>query len=124
MKIVIRTLVILAAGLLVAGALFAFGQSSFASRMREAGPRTGRFEGGAPPQRDAAALPEGGFAGRHGGEHGGEHGGGHGPSLSGLVQVVESLAKIGALVALVAIVTRLFQGRKRPAPATSETTRL
>lgn len=135
MKIIARTLIILAAGLLVTGALFAFAQSGLASQMRAAGPRSEHVERGEGqaaglPGRPEGGLagharPEGGFAGR------GERGDHHGPSLLGFVTLVESLAKIGALVALVAIGARLLalrrrdrSGRDGPAPTTRPTTRL
>lgn len=125
MKLIVRTLIILAAGAAVAGALLAFGSSSFATQMRAAGPGAGHFERGAVPPGDSAGRPEGDFAGRGGDDH-------HDPSLAGLVTVVETLAKIGALVALVALGARLLGRRRRDepgqgqpaAPTTGPTTRL
>lgn len=125
MKIAARTLIILAAGLLVAGALLAFGRSSLGSQLREAGPGAGHIEGERMPPAGFEGRPDGALEGGGRGDH-------HGPSLLGLVAMVETLAKIGALVALVAIGARLLgsrrrdePGEKRPAaPSTGPTTRL
>lgn len=125
MKILTRTLIILAAGALVTGALLAFGQSSLATQMRAAGPGGGHFagrerppfgfEGQAPPQGSFEGRPEGHFEGRPEGHFEGR--GGHNtPSLFGLTEVVKNLVKIGIIVTVFAIGARLLNlGRKRRA---------
>jgi hypothetical protein len=118
MKLLLRTLIILAAGVLVTGALLAFGRSGMATQMREAGPRGGRFEGrGGPPpgfegQGGFAGQPEGGFEGREG------HGGRGGPSLRGLPEAIGNLVKIGIVVTLVVLATRLLRAGRKDPPTT------
>ncbi|NJN19858.1 MAG: hypothetical protein HC822_28285 [Oscillochloris sp.] len=104
MKIVLRTLIILAAALVVVGGLSVFAQTSFGRNMAVAG--SDRHEGGRPE----------GFAGREGfftsdradGFAGHEHSE-HGPSLFGLVEVAKNLAIVAVSVILIALGTRLLR---------------
>lgn len=111
MKIVLRTLAILAAALLVVAGLTAFGQSSYGQALVSAGP--GGMERQAPPAlADQASdgfttsLPS---AERRGGE-------GHGPSLFGLVEVGKNLAIIAVSVTLIALGARLLRFGRRDEP--------
>ena len=112
MKIVLRTLAILAAALLVVAGLTAFGQSSFGQALVTTGP--GGMEREAPPaladqasDGSATSLPS---AERRGG------GEGHGPSLFGLVEVGKNLAIIAVSVTLIALGARLLRSGRRDEP--------
>lgn len=112
MTTVLRTLIILAAALAVAGGLYAFARSPLAQPLLGAGrggPAAG-FEGAREgfPGRERPAGHEG-----HEG-HGGH--GGHGPSLLGLVEVGKNLAIVAVSVALVALGARLLQLGRRDRP--------
>jgi hypothetical protein len=123
MKLISRTLIILAAALLVAGALFAFGQSSLAAQLRAADHAAGEGFAGRPGRGERGAgfaddeHPEGaaGLVGRPEGR-GGDHD--HGPSLLGLADLGRSLLKIAVIVALFAV-AGLLLGRRRPRSALS-----
>lgn len=131
MKLTLRIVALLAAALVVTGALLAFGRSSFGEAMRAQGPRGhehGHFEGAAGRPEGFEGRPEGrpeGFEGRGRGED-------HGPSLFGLSEVFGNLVKIGVIVAVLAIGARLLslvrdRSRRDPPPAppsTGETSRL
>ncbi len=119
MKIVFRTLAILAAALVVVAGVYAFGASSFAQGLRASGPGRGGFarDGGPPPAFAAPGQPDGppvGFGHReHGGAAGrGEHEG-HGPSLSGLSEIGKNLAIVAGIITLIALGARLFRLDRR-----------
>jgi hypothetical protein len=119
MKILLRTLIILAAALVVVGGLYAFAQSPAGQAMRAAGP--GGHEGGPPAgfeSRRFEGAPGAGFPGgeRPGGFDGHEGRGGHGPSLLGLVEVGKNLAIVAVSVILVALGARLLQLGRRDRP--------
>ncbi|MBK9712687.1 MAG: hypothetical protein IPO81_15455 [Kouleothrix sp.] len=100
MKIVARTLAILAAALLVVGATYVYASSSSAAGFEERG-------GFGRPQIGEQGPP-GGF------DHGGfdrERGGG--PSLFGIGEVIKNFVIIGVIVAVVSLATRLLP--RRPA---------
>lgn len=129
MKLVTRTLLILAAGLLVAATLFGLSQSSTISQVIEANAHEGHGERGALPEQTVEGSHEegeGNFASRPGrgmrGRLEGESGerGGHGnwePSLAGLTNVGVTLVKIGAIIAVFTLVTWLWKMRQRKQPA-------
>jgi hypothetical protein len=98
MKLLMRTLIILAVALSVAGATYAMaGQGANAS----AG---GRF-----PARAEVGRPGGEF---RDGDFGGEPRGSRGGGLFGAVEVLRDLVIIGVIVAVVAPVKRLLNRRK------------
>ena len=111
MRILARTLAILAAALVVAGGAFALGQSSYAQAQFQAGPaRSAGVEGSSATAASAAAgapttANNGAAFGRH------EHEGGRSPSLFGAVEVFKNLAIIGIIVAIVSLVKRIGGGR-------------
>ena len=102
MRIIRRTLAILAAALVVIGITFGFAQSSNAQSLSR--PR---------PARSAAAQgrPAGEFSGAPG--RGFEHEGNRSPSLFGAIEIVKDLAVVGIIVALVTLMTRARR-RRRP----------
>lgn len=128
MKLLARTLLILVAALLIAGALLAFGQSAFADQLRANAPRgsehsegfaghdesegfvgrPGRGERGERGQLPADAASAEGFTERTTGH--GEH---YEPSLLGLAKLGGSLLKIAVIVALFAVGTALLGRRPR-----------
>ena len=116
MKIVGRTLIILAAALAVSGLTYAFAQSSYAQSL------IGSVGRGGPPgefrRQPGADLPAGaelpafepgaggvGFEGGRGGDR-------HGASLAGAAQLVRPFLIIAALVAAGALVSTAL--RRRP----------
>lgn len=127
MKLVLRTAVLLAAALVVTGALLAFGRTTMAERLLANRP------GHAHVERDG---PPGGFEGRPEGRPEGFGGQGrgdrHGASLFGLGELFKNLVLIGIVVAVVTLGARLIglartrARRDPPAPpaATGETSRL
>ena len=113
MKLIGRTLIILAAALVVAGATFAYGQSGYA------GGRESFAERGVQAQQAGQPAPgadRGDF--RRGGPGGREHD--RGPSLFGIGEIVKDLLIIGVIVAAVALATRGLRGRRDRAPAMQE----
>ncbi len=106
MKLFTRIAVLLAAALVVVGAMLAFGRSGFADTMRSQGhgEARGSFERGGVSEGGLAERPEGGFAGRPEGGRGDRHG----PSLFGLAEVAKQLVKIGIIIALVVLGARLL----------------
>jgi hypothetical protein len=131
MKIITRTLIIIAAGLLVTGGLLAFGQSSLGTQMREAGPRGGHFEGRERPPFgfggqaegqpqgtfQGEGRPEGSFGGRGEGHFEGRGEGRNTPSLGGLPEIIKNLVKIGLIVTLFVLGARLLGGGRKDRPA-------
>ncbi|MBP1465215.1 hypothetical protein EYB53_005800 [Candidatus Chloroploca sp. M-50] len=129
MKLITRILLILAAGLLVAATLFGLSQSPTMSQLIEAKAHEDHGERGALPEQTVegsheegegnfASRPGRGMRGRPEGESG--EGGGHGnwePSLAGFTNVGVTLLKIGAIIAIFALVTRLWKMRQRKQPA-------
>jgi hypothetical protein len=107
MKRFFRTLVILAAALVVVGGLYAFRQSSLGQSLVSAGSGAGVERGGPP-----SGFSEGAPAGLEGG--GGHEG--HGPSLMGLVTVGKNLAIIAVSVTLIALGARMLQPGQRGRP--------
>lgn len=114
MKLIGRTLVILAAALVVVGATFGVSRSSLASGMRSfpaEGPRAGqqlvnREQGQASGVQSAAPRFErGGFEGREGRPGG--------SAIFGILGVLKNVMVIGAIVAGVSLVSRLMQ-RSQP----------
>lgn len=126
MKLLSRTLIILLAALLVAGALLVFGQSSLATQLRAADPRAAdhgegfvgrpghgeRGAGFAAGERPEGAADGAGFVARPEG-----HGGDHGPSLLGLADLGRNLLKIAVIVTIFAAGAFLL-GRRHPRAAT------
>lgn len=117
MKIVARTLAILAAALLVVGATYVYASSGSAAGFEERGgfgrPQIG--EQGRPGGFDGAGFPERGGHGRDGG-----------PSLFGIGEVIKNFAIIGVIVAIVSLATRLLPrrpagsgSRRPPGPTTA-----
>jgi hypothetical protein len=115
MKILFRTLAILAAALLVVAGLYAFAQSPAGTALRSTGERHGGAPGAGFEARSfegasgAAGRPEG-FESREG------HGHGHGPSLFGLVEVAKNFAIVAVSVALIALGARAVQLGRRDRP--------
>jgi hypothetical protein len=114
MKLLARIAVLLAAALVVVGAMLAFGRSGFAEPLRSQGHGQERagFERRDMPEGGFAGRPEGGFAGRPEGGFAGRPEGGrgdrHGPSLFGLAEVAKQLVKIAIIIALVVLGARLL----------------
>jgi hypothetical protein len=108
MRIIGRTLAIIAAALVVAGITFGVAQSSGAqslgpNRQMPGAATAGQSAGGT---INASRPRPNGF----------EHEGNRTPSLFGAVEIVKDVAIIGVIVALVAQATRMIRGR-RPAGA-------
>ncbi len=105
MKIIGRTLIILAAALVVAGALFAFRQTEYARMPGESRPGRMRIEAG---EARPDGFAPGGF--EHRNRAGGDE---HQASLAGLVEVGKNLAIIAAIVALVVMLERVTRGLRQ-----------
>ncbi len=113
MRILARTLVILAAALIVAGGVFALGSSSYAQTQLPARPaRTAGVEGSSATTAGATTTSNNGapFVER-------EHEGSRSPSLLGAVEVFQNLAIIGIIVAIVSFVKRRWRRRPNTPPA-------
>ncbi|HZB95076.1 MAG TPA: hypothetical protein VE268_03865 [Herpetosiphonaceae bacterium] len=117
MKIIARTLAILSAALLVCGATFVLGDSSFAQTASPSGPGRDVLNGQPAPQfgpggfdNQGSGAP-GGFdgAGRRG------HDGGRGPSSFGVMEALQNLAIVAAIVAVVAPLLHLARRRRKSA---------
>jgi hypothetical protein len=98
MKLLLRTLIILAVALIVAGATYAI-----------AGQGSGASTGGRFPAQGEFGRPGGEL---RGGDFGGEPRGGRGGGLFGAVEVLRDLAIIGVIVLVVAPAKRLLTRRK------------
>lgn len=134
MKTLLRTLAILAAALVVVGALFAFSQSGSAQALRSEGRGHGHFDRERSEQSMPGestmpfSRPERGQARGEFGERGGHES--HGPSLFGFAEVIKNLAIIAVSVLLIVLGSRLLGPGKRatpprrPPPVTGETTQL
>ena len=116
MRILARTLAILAAAFVVAGGVFALAQSSFAQTLFPARPARGAgVEGRPPATADIGPTSNGGAAFR-----GHEHEGGRSPSLFGAVEVLKNLVIISIIVAVVSLVQRIWRRpNARPTPTAS-----
>lgn len=119
MKLIGRTLIILAAALVVVGGTFAYVQSGFAGGGRDRfAERAGGFARPANPGQPGF----GPSAGR--GEFGrGEFGPGgrdRGPSLFGIGEIIKDLAIIGIIVAVVTTLTGALSRRRDQPPAAQE----
>ena len=113
MKIISRTLAILAAALLVCGAAYALAQSSgTTSSFPERGgfERRGQLEGGPP-------LGQGGFGGPERGPFPGDFGRERGMSLFGAVEVFRNLAIIAVIIAIAAPIAGRLRKRRTDKPA-------
>jgi hypothetical protein len=114
MKTLLRTLVILAAALLVVAALFAFRQTSYGQSLASAGHDRGGWsqEAGSPGTTTSSRPPPTGF-----GERGGES---HGPNLFAAVELLKNLAIVAVSVTLIALgawmVRRGRREKQRPLP--------
>ena len=106
MKIIARTFAILAAALLVCGATFVLGGSSFTQAAFPSGPGRDVLNGQPAPQ-----FGPGGFdgAGRRG------HDGSRGPGGFGVMEVLQNLAIVAAIVAVVAPLLHLARRRRKSA---------
>ena len=117
MKIIARTLTILAAALLVCGATFALAGSSFAQAAFPSGPGREALNGQRAPQFGPGGFDNQGSgtsgsfdgAGRRG------HDGGRGPSGFGVMEVLQNLAIVAAIVAVVAPLLNLVRRRTKSA---------
>ena len=104
MRIIRRTLAILAAAMIVVGVTFGFARSSSAQALAPAR---------SPQSQSAGGTIDASAAGRRGppaGEFGRERN--RSASLFGVVEIVKDLAIVGIIVALVALVTRVTVGRR------------
>jgi hypothetical protein len=116
MRILARTLAILAVAAAVAGGVFAIVQSSYAQILFPARPTRGAFAGEQSPATGAQAtdtsLPadDGAAFGRP------DHEGGRSPSLFGAVEVFQDLAIVSIIVAIVSLVKRAWRGRRQWRP--------
>lgn len=106
MRIARRTLIVLAAALLVVGALLGLRQMGMLADLANRGPG---FESGRERFEERETRPDPGFFAPEGSEfrERGRHGE-HGASLFGLVEVGKNLAIIGVIVALGVLATRLY----------------
>jgi hypothetical protein len=117
MRILARTLIILAAAAAVAGGLFAVAQSSYTQTLFPAGPARSALAEGQPPANAQAA---GSLPPRDGADFGRpNHEGGRSPSLFGAVEVVKNLAIISIIVAIVSLMRRPWRGRRPTTPPAS-----
>lgn len=112
MSIIVRTLVILAAALVVVAGMFAFRQSSLAQNLSR-GPGDQFTQEGGQFNREpfnTSQLPsrEAGGRGFERGGHAGREGGG----IFGMVEVVKNAGIMAVLIAIGALLTRTT-GRKR-----------
>lgn len=116
MRIARRTLILLAAALLVIGALLGLRQMGMLAGLANGGPR---FEPGRERFEERETRPDPGFFAPEGSEfrERGRHGE-HGASLFGLVEVGTNLAIIGVIVALGALLTWVFGALTRRQKAT------
>jgi uncharacterized protein with LGFP repeats len=107
MRILARTLAILAAALVVAGGTFALGRSSYAQSQFPARPAPGVEGSPAPAANDGAAF------------RGHDHQGGRSPSLFGAVEVFKNLAIVSIIVVVVSLARRAWRGRRPDTPTPS-----
>lgn len=110
MKLLSRTLAILAAALVVAGVALTLGQSSYAQSLFPARPEqaamaqaSGSTSANTKTAGVAATANQTAPTSRP------DHEGGESPSLFGAVQVLQNLVIVGAIVGGVALVSRLGQ---------------
>ena len=116
MRILARTLTILAVAAAFAGGIFAAVPSSYAQALFPAEPTRGAFAreqspaSGAQAAGTASSPNDGAAFGRP------EHEGGRSPSLFGAVEVFKDLAIISFIVAIVSLVKRAWRGQiaRRP----------
>jgi hypothetical protein len=121
MKLLLRTLAILVAGLLISGATFAIVGSSYAQALLPSGPQRGEAAGQRPPEMNAgtsagtaadgtsSATPRAGEFGREGGGR---------PGGFAAVELLKNLGIIAVIVAIGVPIQRLASRRKthkRPA---------
>jgi hypothetical protein len=108
MRILARTLIIIATALAVAGGTFALGQSSYAQTRLLARPaRAVGVEGSsATTAGTQTTLNDGVPFGRQ------EHEGSRSASLFGAVEVFKNLAIISIIVAIVSLIKRIWGGRQ------------
>ena len=123
MRILSRTLAILAAACVVAGGVFALAESSFGQALFPARPAGGAGLERRPPTT-AASEAAGTAPTSNGGTgfRGHEHEGGRSPSLFGAVEVLQNLVLISIIVAGVSLVQRIWRGRRpngQPTPTAS-----
>ena len=112
MKLIGRTFAILAAALVVVGALLAFSSYSSAATpgvmpappaaIQTSGTSTDTTAGAATSGTSAAMRPE----------H--EHGMSNTPSLGGIFEVLKNLAIVGVITLIVTLGKRAFGGKRRP----------
>ena len=114
MKIIGRTLAILAAALLVCGAAYALAQSGgTASDFREGG----GFARSQPGQQEGrSSFGQDGFRGSDRGRFPGEFGRERGMSLFGIGEVVKNLAIIAVIIAIGAPIAGLLRKRRPDKP--------
>lgn len=116
MKIIGRTLAILAAALAVAGITFALARNGLIASGRGGRPERGAFgpSGQFQPQR---GLPPGGAPFGSGEFRGGpDHEGGRGASLFGVVEIVKNLVIMGAIIAVVSMLMRRLPAQRDRKP--------
>src|SRR5919202_377805 len=124
MKIIARTLAILSAALLVCGATFALGGSSFTQAAFPSGLGRDVMNGQPEPQ-----FGPGGFDNQGSGAPGGFDGagrrgndGGRGPGGFAVLEVLQNLAIVAVIVAIVAPLLRLARRRTKSAARRRVTT--
>ena len=113
MKLLGRTLAILAAAMLIVGALIALTPSSSAGAFDRRFPANGAAVAGQTAQTALGGAPTAGNA--PSGEFRGERERGHAASLFGAVTIAGDLVVIGVIVAVVRLATRAL-GRRRHSP--------
>lgn len=105
MRVITRTLIILAAALVVVGATMAYASSGLAGGPASFERGRGGFERQPPPGSHAGGRPESGDRRAGFGDH---HEGGRG--LFAAAEMVKNLVIIAAIIAVVALLSRLTRG--------------
>lgn len=113
MKLLVRTLIILAAAGLISGITFAVAGSSYAQALFPAGPRRGEFAGARPPEAASGATADGTSSATPRAGEVGREGGGR-PGGFAAVELLKNLAIVAVIVALAAPIQRLARRRTKP----------